>query len=234
MCSENSRGFFITGTDTGVGKSEVAAALCALFAEKGFEVHPRKPVESGCLIEHQGEALFPQDGHTLQIASQSKDSLAEITPFRFSQPISPERAARLSGEHVSLQQLVNCCQPPMQSENSIRVVEGAGGFYSPIAEQLLNADLASTLNLPVILVAEDRLGGINQVLLTRSAILEKGLQLKCIILNNRLNTTTFNIKELENWVQEPLITLPIIQHHKRPWQVMKESLDPFFYKNASD
>ncbi len=71
-------GFFITGTDTEVGKTEITAAIAALYAAQGFTVHPRKPVESGCQPNKDGEGLFPKDGYALQLASKTTDSLDQI------------------------------------------------------------------------------------------------------------------------------------------------------------
>jgi len=223
-------GFFITGTDTCVGKSEVTAALAALIAHKGGSVFPRKPIESGCQPNHQGERLFPADGYMLQQASQTADSLETVTPYRFEPALSPELAARNSGTTITLQQLVTACETPMATEQDRVLVEGAGGFYSPIAEQALNADLAVALGLPVILVAEDRLGAINQTLLARHAILSHGLTLAAIILQQQQQQQpdNGNLASIQKMVTELVIPLPFTVCGSAPWMELRKQLEPTF------
>ena len=218
-------GLFITGTDTGVGKSEVTAALAAALVASGVTVYPRKPAESGCIKNEQGEALFPQDGYQLQQASGGHEALEIITPYRFEHALSPQRAAQLAGTTLTLQQLITACKTPI-NENSIALVEGAGGFYSPIAEQALNADLAQALGHPVVLVAEDRLGGINQVLLAREAILNRGLQLAAIVLNRSTSADEMeNHTAIAERVDEPLIQLTECGQ-ELPWKGLQQQISP--------
>jgi dethiobiotin synthetase len=175
------RGFFITGTDTGVGKTVVACALIRALRAAGRHVSPRKPVESGC--EARGEGLFPADGAALRDAAREPlADLATVTPYRFRHALSPDRAARLADRTLSISALREAClagHPPQAD----LVVEGAGGFYSPLASDGLNADLAQALGLPVVIVAPDRLGVINHVLLTAEAVHNRGLELALVVLN---------------------------------------------------
>jgi dethiobiotin synthetase len=174
-------GYFITGTDTGVGKTLVACALIRALNAAGRHVSPRKPVESGC--ERRGQDLYPADGAALREAADDPAlSLDTVTPFRFPHALSTDRAARLEGRTLNISALREACltaHPP----KATLVVEGAGGFYSPMAADGLNADLAQALGLPVILVAPDRLGVINHALLTAEAIRNRGLELGLVVLN---------------------------------------------------
>lgn len=216
-------GLFITGTDTAVGKSEVTAALAAALAARGITVYPRKPAESGCLPNTQGEPLFPQDGYLLQQASGNHEPLQTITPYRFEPALSPERAAEMAGTPLTLQQLVTACEAP-HHDNSIRLVEGAGGFYSPIATDGLNADLATALQHPVVLVSRERLGVINQVLLAREAMLNSGLQLAAIVLNcANAEDNDGNRAAIEARIEEPLITLPE-SRSTPPWNRLQQPI----------
>ena len=218
-------GLFITGTDTGVGKTEVAAAICALYTKYGVTVHPHKPVESGC-----SDLNAPTDALTLKLASECRDSLDIISPYRFIQPLSPELAAKLSGKKLSLDMLINSCQLSTTHITDINIAEGAGGIYSPIAEDALNIDLALSLQLPVVLVGEDRLGGVNQILLARRAILESGLTLAAIVLNRSNGDKFGNIESLKRRVLEPLITInevsisPNEGRNSEPWHYIREQL----------
>lgn len=173
-------GVFITGTNTGVGKTHIAVLLARQLRAQGVQVVPRKPIESGCIME-DGE-LIPRDARALKEAAGYEGSLSEICPYRFEPPISPVRAAHLADKVLTTEQLVKICLDG--SENGFVIVEGAGGFYSPLSENGLNADLATALQLPVLLVASDVLGCLNQVLLNAEAIKIRGLNLAGVVLNS--------------------------------------------------
>jgi len=173
------QGVFITGTGTEVGKTYVGVAIAKALNQRNIKVIPRKPVESGCLI--QDDELIPQDAAALKEAAGYEGSLSEVCPYRFEPPISPVRAAHLANKILTTEQLVSSCL--QGSEQGFLLVEGAGGFYSPLAENGLNADLAVALQLPVLLVAEDKLGALSHVLLNVEAILMRGLPLAGVVLN---------------------------------------------------
>lgn len=221
------QGFFVTGTDTGVGKTEIAAAIAAHYAESGIAVHPRKPVESGCHIDTNGEKLFPQDAYTLQSASRTTDKLSDVCPYRFTQPVSPERAAEISASKLTLEMLEEACSTHAQwGDDDLLLIEGAGGFYSPIAEGALNADLATAVKLPVILVTEDRLGVVNQVLMARHAILDKGLEISHIILNKHRYSDEKNLEYLSGMVSEQVI--PIAPEESlQPWKLIQHAISDY-------
>jgi len=174
------QGVFITGTGTDVGKTFIGVAIAKALTEREIKVIPRKPIESGCTSS--GDELIPGDATALKAAAKYEGSLSEICPYRFEPPISPVRAAHLANKVLTTEQLVSICL--QGSEQGFTLVEGAGGFYSPLAENGLNADLAVALQLPVILVADDRLGVLSQVLLSVEAITIRGLHLCAVILNN--------------------------------------------------
>ncbi len=172
-------GIFITGTSTGVGKTHVGVLLARALVDRGITVIPRKPVESGCA--RSGEALVPADAQALMQAARYQGDLVDVCPYRFQPPISPARAARIARQAVTTAQLAAACAHDRSDE--FMLVEGAGGFYSPVAEDGLNADLAVSLQLPVLLVAENTLGVLNHVLLNVEAIKARGLHLVGVVLN---------------------------------------------------
>ncbi len=179
------RGLFITGSDTGVGKTYISCQLLETISRQ-LSVTPCKPVESGCeLIDGN---LFPADANALRLASQSQLSLDMICPNTFSDALSPQLAARIADRRVSLEQLADHCKS-LSEKSDILLVEGAGGFLSPICEKALNADLAHALNLPVVLVVDDRLGGVNQALMGLNAIQHYQLQARAVILNQTSQQT---------------------------------------------
>lgn len=207
------KGLFITGTDTDVGKTYASCLIAAKLSASGFNVIPRKPVESGCL--RNGDKLIPHDASALLSASNYSGSLRQVCPFRFEQAISPQRAAQLNNQIIHLDELLLACEQGVDASdesNDFLLVEGAGGFYSPLCEDGLNADLAEALNLPVVLVAEDKVGCINQVLLSVEAISSRNLNIHSIILNRtekQPETPSLNNSEdLSRLLSYPLLNLP--------------------------
>jgi len=173
-------GVFITGTSTGIGKTHIGVLLARQLHQQNIRVIPRKPIESGCTIV--GDELIPADATLLKEASAYEGTLSEVCPYRFEPPISPARAAHLADKVLTTDQLAAICLNG--SEDGFVLVEGAGGFYSPLSENGLNADLAVALNLPVLLVTNDTLGCLNQVLLNVEAIEVRGLHLAAVVLNS--------------------------------------------------
>lgn len=202
------RGVFITGTDTGVGKTFVGTALARLMTKRGLRVRVRKPVESGCVAA--GNQPFPQDAMALRAAAGDIDPIERVCPYRLSKPLSPERAAALEGINLELGQLHAACIRDVGSDDFL-LVEGAGGFYSPMARGALNADLAGGLGVRVLLVVPDRLGAINHALLAVEAVRMRGLALAGVVLNQPEFPATAdmdNAADIERWLHIPVFRLP--------------------------
>ncbi len=150
-----------------------------------------------------------------------------VTPYRFTAPLSPERAAALEGRSLTLPMLAHACEP--HSEESIVLVEGAGGFFSPIATEALNADLAKQLQFPVILVAEQRLGAVNQILLSYRAILSYGLPVVLVVLNRYdrvADAEMMNLQVISDQVAAPVISVDQqspCDSDTPPWQAIASS-----------
>ena len=201
------RGLFITGTNTGVGKTCVGTALAWLLSRRGLTVRPRKPVESGCPENEDG--LHPQDGAAYRAAVGNTEPLARICRYRLQAPLSPERAAALQGVEIHLQDLVEACREGVQAEDFL-LVEGAGGFYSPLTMDGLNADLATILGLPALLVTADWLGTIHQTLVTAEAIARRGLTLTGVVLNEVMpvpDPRMDNAADLTRWLGQEVIAV---------------------------
>ena len=202
-----SAGIFISGTDTGVGKTTLACRLIETLEANGVEVAARKPVESGCVEGKHG--LTAADADRLASASVSKPPSLQICRYRYKAAISPARAAMLEGETLYIEQLVACSR----SDAQLTVVEGAGGLLSPIASDGLNIDLITALGFPVIVVSADRLGSINQVLLTLEALASRRLTVIAVVLN-RLHQQTYSA-DLDNYRElRALVDVPIVQVYK--------------------
>lgn len=201
------KGIFITGTDTDIGKTWVGEQLIKELINKNIHVSPRKPVESGWPETDITQA----DAWKLANAAGVTDKLQEVCPNQFKAAISPERAAKEEGVTLTLERILKDCLVNTDKD-SFLFVEGAGGFYSPLCSNALNANLMVSLNLPIVLIAEDRLGCINQVLLNVEAIEQKGLSLKAIVLNKKIDTKNNlmnNKKDLESLLDYPVIPIGI-------------------------
>ncbi len=198
---------FITGIDTGVGKTYIGRSIVKALLRAGHSCEPRKPVETGCTL--QSDELIPDDASLYFHATNGKTALDEICPYRYQPPISPERAIRLSNDTVTIKDLVKTCTP--NNKPNYLFVEGAGGFYSPLCSDGLNADLAQKLKADVILVVKDRLGCINQTLLTMEAIETRKLNLLAIVLNQTREheeSSMNNLEDLRIRLSTPVITIP--------------------------
>jgi dethiobiotin synthetase len=198
---------FITGIDTGVGKTYIGRVLIKALIKAGHACEPRKPIETGCKLI-AGE-LIPEDASLYVQATQGKTSLAEVCPYRYEPPISPERAIRLTNTTVNVKDLVEICKPTNKPEYLF--VEGAGGFYSPLCSDGLNADLAQELKANVILIVKDRLGCINQTLLTIEAIKSRKLNLPVIVLNQTRaheESSMNNLEDLRLRLDTPIVAVP--------------------------
>ena len=205
------RGVFVTGTDTDVGKTYVATSLAKSLATDGIQVIPRKPIESGCL--RNNNVLFPADATALSEAASYNGNLSNVCPYQFEAALSPVRAASLENQTVTIEQLKQSCK---YTGDGFLLVEGAGGFYSPLASDGLNADLAEALQLPVLLVANDKLGCINQILLTTEAIANRGLQLAAVALNTKdqqINSDMNNAEALQSYIDAPIYTIAHAQNN---------------------
>ena len=176
----SSNGYFITGTDTGVGKTVLACALLHAFASSGKRVVGMKPVAAGATRGTDG--LINDDVTMLRSAGNVEAALDLINPYCFELPIAPHLAAEQAGVAIELAKIVDAFERLAASADLV-IVEGVGGFCVPLNHREDSADLALRLGLPVILVVGERLGCINHALLTAQAIRAKGLVLAGWIAN---------------------------------------------------
>ncbi len=174
------KGIFITGTDTGVGKTFVACGLIRAMKEKGLNVCPMKPVESGCRSV-RGE-LVPSDANKLIKASSVDEPLDLINPYRLKHPLAPSVAAEIEGVKIDKKKILSSYNR-LSKKYDMTVVEGAGGIMVPVYEKYCFIDLANDLALPVVIVGRPGLGTINHTLLTIETLRNKGLDVLGVIIN---------------------------------------------------
>jgi dethiobiotin synthetase len=167
--------WFVTGTDTGVGKTLVACALLHALAERHARVVGMKPVAAGAERDAQG-CWLNDDVQALRAASTIAVDDALDNPFLLPDPVSPHIAAERAGREIDIATIVRACAA-LRERSDVVVVEGAGGFRVPLTSTLDGADLAAALGLPVILVVGLRLGCLNHALLAAESIAARGLVL---------------------------------------------------------
>ncbi len=176
-----SAAFFVTGTDTDVGKTTIAAGLLRAARLAGLSTAAVKPVASGC--EAGADGLRNSDALALLAECSLPLSYAEVNPFAFAPAIAPHLAAREAGVELKVEALAAAVQAVLAQQADFTLVEGAGGWRVPLDEQATLADLPVALDLPVILVVGVRLGCINHALLTAEAIARDGLRLAGWVAN---------------------------------------------------
>jgi dethiobiotin synthetase len=169
------RGLFVTGTDTGVGKTAVAAAILCEARRRGLRPVPFKPVETGCDPD-------PLDARLLARAAGSSAALAEICPYPLRLPAAPALAARAANLRLDVDELAARGEA-LAARGGFLLVEGAGGLLVPYADGATTVDLATRLGLPVLVVARTALGTVNHTALTVREARRAGLEIAGIVLN---------------------------------------------------
>ena len=165
------KGIFVTGTDTGVGKTVIAAALTRALVNRGMQVAVMKPVASGS--DPTPEGLRNSDALALMAAANVTAPYEAVNPYCFAPPISPHIAAREAGVDIELA-LLRSRFDTLAAASQCVIVEGAGGWLAPISDTAAMADLAAALSLPVLLVVGLRLGCLNHALLSRESLDTRG------------------------------------------------------------
>lgn len=166
------RGYFVTGTDTGVGKTTAAVALIHALRQRGLKVAAMKPVAAGC--EWVDGRLQHADVMALCAATNVSADPAWVNPYGFVPPIAPHIAAAQVGVKIDLDKIVSA-STALSTLADVVVIEGVGGFRVPLGAHLDTADMARVLGLPIVLVVGMRLGCLNHALLTAEAITSRGL-----------------------------------------------------------
>jgi len=183
MIRKPRRGLFITGTDTGVGKTYVTALIARQLSSTGKRVGVYKPVATGCRKE--GRSLMSDDAQLLWEAAGRPRSRSDVCPQCFAAPLAPHRAARAENREIDSNLLREGIRVWTDSCDIV-LVEGVGGLMSPLSEDEYVADLAYDFDYPLIVVAPNRLGVVNQTLLTLvgANTFREGLEVAGIVLND--------------------------------------------------
>lgn len=196
---------YVTGTDTGVGKTHASVALLRAFQAQGLRATGMKPVASGCAAD-EGE-WRNDDALALIAASTGQPSYYDVNPYALPRATAPEIAAAEVGVEVDLMALCSAYSH-LAAETDVVVVEGVGGWMAPLARELDQAALVHALDLPVVLVVGLRLGCINHARLTARALENDGVRIAGWIANDLdpdFRDADANVAILHRWLRAPLI-----------------------------
>lgn len=201
------KGFFVTGTDTGVGKTVISAALIKAANLLGFRAGGMKPIETGCL--KKGDILIPSDGIFLKTVAHMEENIKNISPYCFENPLAPLPASEIEGIDIDFNNIKNVFIY-LTERYDVLIVEGIGGILVPIKKNYFVIDLVKILELPLIIVSRPGLGTLNHTMLTVNCAIREGLHVAGIIINYS-NPPEFNLAEETNpHVIKKICNVPII------------------------
>lgn len=204
-------GYFVTGTDTGIGKTHVCLTLLQALAARGLSTVAMKPIASGCQATDLG--LRNDDALQLQQAATIALAYEQVNPYALAEAIAPHLAALACGIHIDLESLLLQFNH-IAAQADVVIVEGVGGWLVPLSEQHTIADLAAGMALPVILVVGIRLGCINHALLTTSVMRDRNdcpplAGWVANVIDPDMAAIDENIATLQQYIEAPLLgTLP--------------------------
>lgn len=186
--------YFVTGTDTGVGKSEVSCALLSLLADAGLRPAPFKPYESGCRTPRE-----PLDALAMRVAAESDDPIERVCVHRFREPLAPGVAAARLGMKPDWRKTMAAFR---SFKGRALVAEGAGGLFVPLDERRDIIDLIGALKLPVVLVARAGLGTLNHVALSLEALEARALPVRAVVLSRSRAERDPSERDNASWIQK--------------------------------
>lgn len=214
-----SAGWFITGTDTGVGKTSIARALLLALNARGYRTAAMKPIASGSVVTDGG--LRNADAEYLRDACNLPLAYDIVNPYAFAPPIAPHIAARQAERRISIPAVVETYRAIVSKQPHYVIVEGVGGWRVPLDDAQTTAELAAALGLPVILVVGLRLGCLNHALLTARDIAHSGLILAGWVANSmteEMPMAAENIATLRARIPAPLLaTIPSMRDDSGDW-----------------
>lgn len=220
--------FFVSGTDTNVGKTYISTALLRKFNELGFSTFGIKPISSGCY--NVNGTLLNEDALAIKSASSLKQRYDLVNPVAFEAPIAPHIAAKYNHFPLTINSLFERIKKSMLVCADVFIIEGVGGWFVPLNDQESMADFVKLLNIPVILVIGIRLGCLNHAILTVNAINQMNIPFIGWIANCIEPETIEideNIKTLKAWIKKPC--LGIVQYRKNPkYHILIELILNFF------
>jgi dethiobiotin synthetase len=201
------KGFFITGTDTGVGKTVVAVAIIKAIGLIGLRACGMKPIETGCIRE--GDILVPLDGMFIKTIARMEENVKHISPCCFESPLAPLAASEIEGVSVDFDKIKRA-YADLKRNYDVVVVEGIGGLLVPIKRGYFVLDLARDFGLPTIVVSRPGLGTLNHTMLTVNYAIKEGLDVAGIIINYNHPPKETLAEETNQEIIKQISKVPII------------------------
>ena len=200
-------GLFIAGTDTGVGKTVVAAAIIKALHIQGINACGTKPIETGCT--RVGGILYPSDGMFLKKVARMDEHIGFVTPCCFENPVAPALASEMEGRAIHIPLIMEKFQALLERYPAV-VVEGIGGILVPIRKNYFVVDLIKEMDLPLVIVTRPSLGTINHTLLTVDYALGKGISVLGVIINFSRPPESTVAENTNPLLLEQLCPVPVI------------------------
>ncbi|MEW8536776.1 MAG: dethiobiotin synthase [Candidatus Thiodiazotropha endolucinida] len=200
-----SGGLFVTGTDTGCGKTEITLGMMHNLQQQGESVLGMKPIASGAEMTQDG--LRNEDALRIQAQCSREIPYSSVNPLVYQPPIAPHLAAMAKGQPIRLDEIMQGYSQLQELADRV-VVEGVGGWHVPLGDSITLADLVRTLDLPVILVVGIRLGCLNHALMTAECMLNSGVPFKGWVANlidPQMQALEENIITLQSWLPAPCL-----------------------------
>lgn len=210
-------GFFVTGTDTDVGKTLISSGLAAVLKEKNIDVGVFKPLLSGVSREDP-----TSDTSLLKQLSETSLSHEEITPFEFREPLAPYVAGKMEGKNVRIEEVLRNWEK-ISKKHEFFIVEGAGGISVPYGKNFLVSDLMKALRLPILIVARPNLGTVNHIFLTIEYAKSLGLSVAGIVINGMSEKPDLAEKTNPELIEE-LCGVPILGITPKLKEITKENI----------
>jgi dethiobiotin synthetase len=201
------KGFFITGTDTGVGKTVITAAFIKAVNILGFKACGMKPIETGCV--RQGNVLVPSDGMFIKAIARMEESIKYVSPCCFENPLAPLPASEIEGLSVDLGNIKKAYRD-LSKNYKVFIVEGIGGLLVPIKRDYFVVDLARDFGLPIIVVSRPGLGTLNHTMLTVNYAIKEGLNLAGIVINYSYPSQDTIAEETNPDILKQISPVPVI------------------------
>ena len=214
-------GIFVTGTDTGVGKTVITAALASWFRNQGIDIGVMKPVETGCHI--RSGRRIGSDSQLLIASAQCKDDPDLVGPYRLMASLAPALAAKQEGISIDLGLIVKSYKK-LCAQHAFMLVEGIGGLMVPLSHDKTVLDMVIALKLPLLVIASNRLGAINHTLLTLRHAHQSGIPVEGVILNRTQRRSDHAIRTNADFLTS-LIEIPLLAEIPYFMKLDPEKLD---------
>ena len=201
------KGYFISGTDTCVGKTVVTACLLAFYREHGIDTGIMKPIETG--VDQTCSSEANSDAKLLLAVSGNQDTFEEVCPVRLKPMASPLQAARMTNQALDIDFILENFHR-LQARHDQMLVEGIGGLLVPLKTNYLVSDLIKDMQLPLIIVSRISLGTLNHTLLTLKAARETGVEIAGVILNHLENRQLNEVELGQTSLIQELSKIPVL------------------------